>query len=119
VTVPTGRSGFTLIEIMIVISIIIIILAIATPAYRRYENFAMTRACFANQKTISSALQNYNLDTSQHRTDVPEIFTTLISAGYLQTLPLDPGGGGTGSINDYQYTTNGFGIRCTRHGILQ
>jgi general secretion pathway protein G len=116
---PESRRGFTLIEILIVITILILILAIATPAYKRYEDYAMTRACFATQKTISSALQNYNLDTSQRRTDMPDIFPTLVSTGYLQTTPQDPGQGGTASAADYQYTSSGFGVRCIKHGILQ
>jgi len=115
----TSRSGFTLIEIMIALAIIGIIMAIAAPSYKRYEEYALTRACFANQKTISGALANFNLDTSQKRTDIPQVFATLQAAGYLQVAPDDPGQGGSTTQSDYQFTYAGFGVKCTVHGTLQ
>ena len=113
-----ARRGFTLIEIMIVIAIIGIIAAIAAPAYEKYRKYSNTRACYANQKTISAALQNFNLDRNETRTDLPDVMQVLVSAGYLRTAPNDPGAG-PGTQSNYLPTTVGFSITCKSHGPLQ
>lgn len=46
----TTQSGFTLIEIMIVIAIIGILAAIAVPAYQNYSNKARDSACLSEVK---------------------------------------------------------------------
>lgn len=113
-----GRRGFTLIEIMIVMAIIAVILAIAAPSYEKYRKYSNTRACYANQKTISAALQNYNLDRNEKRTDLPDVMTALVSAGYLRTAPHDPGAGPGTQVN-YLPTKVGHSITCKVHGPLQ
>ena len=115
---PRRRAGFTIIEIMIVIFIIGVISAIAQPAYKVYRDNAMTRACFKTQKTISSALQNFNLDSNQSRKDLPDVLPELVTKGYLQNLPTDPGSGPDSHTN-YTYTSEGFNVECVVHGILR
>lgn len=46
-----SQSGFTLIEVMIVIAIIGILAAIATPAYQTYSNKAKINACLSEAKS--------------------------------------------------------------------
>ena len=103
---------------MIVISIIAIIMAIAQPAYKVYRENALTRACFKTQKTISSSLQNYNLDRNANRIDLPDVIPDLVAGGYLQSLPVDPGAGDN-TYTNYTYTEEGFNVECAVHGILK
>ncbi len=111
------KQGFTLIELMIVIAIIGVLAAIAVPNFRRARERANQRACYANQKTIAGAVEMYNLDYCTSVTTLDgSVFTNLKDAGYLQSIPDDPGGG-IGSSGNY-VLTNGD-ISCSIHGAIQ
>lgn len=112
------RSAFTLVEIVIVCLIISVLVGLAAPAYDRYKRYSYTRTCYANQKTVSSALQSYNLDRNEKRTDYPDVMQALASGGYIRAVPSDPGAG-AGSSANYQPTAVAFGITCKQHGPLQ
>ena len=50
----SNQSGYTLIELMIVIAIIGILAAIATPAYQVYSNKAKVNACLSEAKSYGN-----------------------------------------------------------------
>ncbi len=56
------RSGFTLIEIMIVVAIIGVLAAIAVPNLMKAQNTAKTNACIANLKQIQNAIELHALE---------------------------------------------------------
>jgi len=60
------RKGFTLIELMIVIAIIIILAAIAIPNYLRMTERAKVSAIESDLKAIGTALETYNTDWTQY-----------------------------------------------------
>ena len=60
------RKGFTLIELMIVIAIIIILAAIAIPNYLRMTSRAKVSAIESDMKSIGTALEAYNTDWSKY-----------------------------------------------------
>jgi len=55
-------EGFTLVELMVVVLIIGIIVAIAIPVFRSITERARLRTCFANQRTIQSAIAMWKVD---------------------------------------------------------
>jgi general secretion pathway protein G len=78
--------GFTLIELMIVISIMLILIAIAVPAYQRSVVRSREAVLRENLFTLRSLIQQYTLDKQK----APQSLEDLISAGYLKQIPKDP-----------------------------
>jgi len=80
------QRGFTLIELMIVISIMAILLAIAIPSYQRSVVRSREAVLRSNLFTLRSLIQQYTLDKQK----APQTLEDLISAGYLKQIPKDP-----------------------------
>ena len=56
------KSGFTLLEIMIVVAIIGLLAAIAVPAFMKARNNARRSACINNMRLIEASKDNYAID---------------------------------------------------------
>ena len=78
--------GFTLVELMIVISIMLILIAIAVPAYQRSVVRSREAVLRENLFTLRSLIQQYTLDKQK----APQALEDLVSAGYLKQIPRDP-----------------------------
>ncbi len=87
---PVGlpaEGGFTLLELMVVLTLILILAAIAAPSYQ----VAITRAREAVLRddlfTMRKLIDQYTLDKDRP----PESLDDLVQAGYLRGgLPVDP-----------------------------
>jgi general secretion pathway protein G len=80
------QSGFTLIELVIVLAVIGILLSIAIPVYQKSVEHARESALKQDLATLRSAIDQYTLDKEK----APQSLDELISAGYLRQIPKDP-----------------------------
>ena len=78
--------GFTLLELMIVISIMMILMAVALPFYQHHVTQAREAVLRQNLDTLRRVLEQYRLDKGQS----PQALDDLVTAGYLPKLPVDP-----------------------------
>jgi general secretion pathway protein G len=88
--VPTASgllpSGFTLLELMIVISIIIILAAVALPQYQKTIMHARESVLRNDLFSMRSLIDQYSADKGK----LPQSLEDLVTAGYVREIPTDP-----------------------------
>jgi len=80
------ERGFTLIELMVVISIIVILMSVAIPRYQASILRARETVLRDDLYTLRSVIDQYTLDKQK----APQSLQDLVEAGYLKQLPKDP-----------------------------
>ena len=87
-TQQSRKSGFTLVEIMIVVAIIGLLAAIAIPNFVKARATAQKNACIANLKQIDGAVQQWALEQKKVASDTYALTDTDLLA-YMKgsTLP--------------------------------
>ena len=93
----SGKAGFTLVEIMIVVAIIGLLAAIAIPNFVKARTTSQANACINNLRQIDGAKQQWALETKQSTTASPantslQPYVGRGSAGGIFP-PLCPGNG--------------------------
>jgi len=80
------RRGFTLLELMVVIGIIMVLVTIAVPSYQQSILLAREAVLRDNLYTLRSLIDQYTLD----KKEAPQALEDLVAEGYLRSLPKDP-----------------------------
>ena len=84
--VRCGMLGFTMLELMVVIAIIMILLGLAAGKYQRSMLRSKEAVMKQDLRVMRDAIQQYTLDKEA----APQSLDDLVSAGYLRQVPTDP-----------------------------
>lgn len=91
----TGSGGFTMIELVVVVTIIIILAGIGMASYRNGTIRAQEAALKEDLFRMRDAIDQYHADKQKH----PQTLEDLVTEGYLRAIPKDPF---TGSADTWQ-----------------
>jgi general secretion pathway protein G len=81
-----GASGFTIIELMVVTSLIVILATMGLVQYRQSVTRAKEAVLKEDLFRLRDAIDQYYADKNQY----PGTLEALVSDGYLRALPQDP-----------------------------
>src|SRR5688572_13181182 len=103
-------SAFTLVEVMIVVSIIGLLAAVSIPNYVKTREISHRKACMANLKQLEGAVQNWALET--HKASGVAILTGELfgPTAYIRREMVCPAGGNPyvfGRVGDARH------VQCT------
>ncbi len=81
-----SASGFTLLELLIVMTIIAILASIAIPSFTMNVKKAREAVLKEDLHTMRGAIDSYTYDKQK----APQDLSDLITSGYLKAMPVDP-----------------------------
>jgi general secretion pathway protein G len=82
----TRQSAFTLIELLIVMSIIATLLTIAVPRYFRSLEYSKESVLRQDLAVLRETIDKYYADVGKY----PESLAVLVDQRYLHAVPVDP-----------------------------
>ena len=80
------RRGFSLIELMIVMAIIVILIGMAVPYYQKSILRSRETVLRSNLFSMRSMIDEYSFDKQK----APQTLEDLVHDGYLREIPKDP-----------------------------
>ena len=85
---PNSRDqrGFTIIELMVVMTIIVVLASMGLVQYRRSIIFSREAVLKEDLFRMRDAVDQYFADKNEY----PQALDSLVSEGYLRTIPKDP-----------------------------
>lgn len=86
-----GAHGFTLLELMIVVSVIGILATLAVPSYQSSVVKAKEAVLRQDLSTFRDVLDQHKADRGKY----PPSLSALVGAGYMRAIPKDPFTGAT------------------------
>jgi general secretion pathway protein G len=80
------EAGFTLIELMIVITIMLILIGMAAANYGKFVVYAKEAVLMHDLRTMRETIDHYTMD----KQTAPQSLEDLRTTGYLREVPVDP-----------------------------
>ncbi len=81
-----GQGGFTVIEMLVVMTAIALLLSVIAPVYVRHIDRARELALKQDLHVMRDALDKFHADRGRYPSNLQE----LVSQRYLRALPVDP-----------------------------
>jgi general secretion pathway protein G len=78
--------GFTFVELMVVMAIIVVLITMAIPVYQKSIIRAKESVLKNNLFTMRTVIDNYTYDKQK----APQTLQDLVTEGYLRQIPTDP-----------------------------
>jgi general secretion pathway protein G len=82
----TSQQGFTLLELMVVMAVMLVLAAIAVPSYLASIRKAKEAVLREDLHTMRAAIDSYTADKAK----APQSLEDLVQSGYLKAIPKDP-----------------------------
>lgn len=83
---PFILSGFTLLELIVVMAIVALLTSVAAPAYFKSISKARDNSLSTTLRVVRDAIEQFASDKGKY----PESLDNLISERYLRSIPVDP-----------------------------
>ena len=83
---PTAARGFTMIELLVVVTLIVVLAGIGMAQYRNGVTRAQEAVLKEDLYRMRDALDQYHADKQKYATSLED----LVTEGYLRAVPRDP-----------------------------
>jgi type IV pilus assembly protein PilA len=118
----SGRRGFAIIDLLVVILVVAILMAVALPLYLNTVADTQKESCHTNMQIIANAVEATAV--KQDATDYGDIITGGINKfnlPYLSAMPICPDGGKYSIVFGSTGDGNSFKVICSfpKHGSLE
>lgn len=81
-----ARAGFTLIELIVVLTVLALLLTIAVPRYFAHIEHAKEATLKQDLTVMRDAIDKFHADKGRY----PDQLDELVSARYIRNIPVDP-----------------------------
>src|SRR5229473_2593742 len=85
-SIETGERGFTLLELMSIVTIVGILVTLAVPSYQQSVVKAREAVLMRDLFTVRDLLDQHRADKGKY----PDSLDDLVTVGYLRAVPVDP-----------------------------
>jgi general secretion pathway protein G len=82
----SGERGFTLLEMVMVMTIIVVLATVGVVSYQHVQLKAKEEVLKQDLKTMRKLIDEYQADREQ----LPQGLEDLVTAGYMREVPIDP-----------------------------